>query len=238
MNPQDKETAKGNIPIQFEAIAPGQTGILEVIYFNPAGIKDSDEDTVRYDLARWLASIATWWPEFGLGAKRLAGYGAIEIQDATLQAVDWSNMLETNEEKIASQEPQLEKPDRYEKYLDENSELLSQEAFDTALQTKMVKKETEIATLQTQWNKEQRGKQKKKIKKILDSATNKKNTLEELEKSQYKKADDYWQQSHVDIHQTTEEPADIKKELPIEERTERGEDSWIKLARWIAGEKD
>ncbi|MDD5035128.1 MAG: hypothetical protein PHE55_10245 [Methylococcaceae bacterium] len=95
INPTNKQTGLGEVPIQFEAIAPHLPNgksvevELQVFYFNPHGAPDSDEATVRGDLARWLASLATWWSILGLGAKRLAGYGAIEPIAAVCQAKDW-----------------------------------------------------------------------------------------------------------------------------------------------------
>ena len=97
MNPGNPATAIGTVPIQFEAIAPDQSGVLEVVYFNPHGIKDSDEATVRADLARWLAAVATWWPALGLGAKRLAGYGAIQIESVELRTIGWSGVAAKGE---------------------------------------------------------------------------------------------------------------------------------------------
>lgn len=96
MNPGDAKTGLGTIPIQFEAIAPHTANNkpveaeIQVVYFNPAGTRDSDTATVRADLARWLAAVAVWWPVLGLGAKRLAGYGAIEPVSACCQARDWT----------------------------------------------------------------------------------------------------------------------------------------------------
>ena len=97
MNPGDQARAVGTFPIQFEAIAPNQTGVLEVIYFNPHGAKDSDQTTVRADLARWLAAVATWWPALGLGGKRLAGYGAIQIESVELRTIGWSGVAAKGE---------------------------------------------------------------------------------------------------------------------------------------------
>ncbi len=97
MNPGKPETAMGTLPIQFEAIAPNQTGVLEVIYFNPHGTTDSDEATVRADLARWLAAVASWWPVLGLGAKRLAGYGAIQIEGVELRTIGWRGVAAKGE---------------------------------------------------------------------------------------------------------------------------------------------
>lgn len=95
INPTDPETGLGKVPIQFEAIAPqlpNGTAVeaeLTVFYFNPYGAPDSGEAAVRGDLARWLAAVATWWPVLGLGAKRLAGYGAIEPTTARCEARGW-----------------------------------------------------------------------------------------------------------------------------------------------------
>jgi hypothetical protein len=97
MNPGDPTKGIGTVPIQFEAIAPmdekgkPSSGEIRLFYFNPLGTPDSDESTVRADLARWIASVATWWPALGLGAKRLAGYGAIVPLSAELRAHGWAD---------------------------------------------------------------------------------------------------------------------------------------------------
>ncbi|MGI9212219.1 MAG: RAMP superfamily CRISPR-associated protein, partial [Methylococcaceae bacterium] len=95
MNPMDDEKGVGTLPIHFEAIAPVTAdgkpveAQLNLFYFNPAGAEESDMKAVRGDLARWLASVASWWPVLGLGAKRLAGYGAIEPVAAQCAAKGW-----------------------------------------------------------------------------------------------------------------------------------------------------
>ncbi|HNB90374.1 MAG TPA: hypothetical protein PLP91_08290, partial [Plasticicumulans sp.] len=82
------------LPIQFEAIARGQTATLELVYVNPYGTgRDDDERSVRTDLARLLAALGHWWPALGIGAKRLAGYGAIEITGVELQTLGWEQLL-------------------------------------------------------------------------------------------------------------------------------------------------
>ena len=84
MNPtKDDGSGIGSMPIQFEAVAPvddkGRPVATEIrfFYFNPAGTADSDKATALGDVACLMAALAAWWPEIGLGAKRLAGYGAI-----------------------------------------------------------------------------------------------------------------------------------------------------------------
>ena len=88
----------GTQPIQFEAVAPvtekGKPVQAEIsfFYFNPAGAKDSDEATARTDLACLIGALAAWWPALGLGAKRLAGYGAIAPLAATCRATGYADM--------------------------------------------------------------------------------------------------------------------------------------------------
>lgn len=95
MNPMDKAKGIGTLPIHFEAAAPLDDKhkpvklTLHGFYANPLGAAHSDHDSVRADMARFLAALATWWPVMGLGAKRLAGYGAIRPVSIRVQASDW-----------------------------------------------------------------------------------------------------------------------------------------------------
>jgi hypothetical protein len=99
MNPTRTDgSGIGTQPIQFEAVAPvtekGKPVQAEInfFYFNPAGAKDSDEATARADLACFVGALAAWWPALGLGAKRLAGYGAIAPLAATCRATGYPDM--------------------------------------------------------------------------------------------------------------------------------------------------
>lgn len=98
MNRQDPVTQRGTQPIQFEAVAPGQDGVVDLTYFNAPGFGESDEKTVRSDLARLLWALATWWPVLGLGAKRLAGYGKLEPVEATVYVYAWSGLATLHRE--------------------------------------------------------------------------------------------------------------------------------------------
>ena len=99
MNPTKTDgSGIGTLPIQFEAVAsvtdkgkPVQAEI-SFFYFNPAGAKEADEATVRSDLACLIGALAAWWPALGLGAKRLAGYGAIAPLSATCRAIGYPDM--------------------------------------------------------------------------------------------------------------------------------------------------
>lgn len=84
MNPTKQDgSGIGTQPIQFEAVSPVDDkgkpvqGEVSFFYFNPAGAKEADEITARTDLACLVGALAAWWPALGLGAKRLAGYGAV-----------------------------------------------------------------------------------------------------------------------------------------------------------------
>lgn len=96
MNPMDQAKGIGTQPIHFEAASPRDDkgkavqATVRGFYFNPLGVKGSDEAAVRADLARFIAALAQWWPALGLGAKRLAGYGAIKPVAMRVEAVDWT----------------------------------------------------------------------------------------------------------------------------------------------------
>lgn len=250
MNPGNPATAIGTLPIQFEAIAPEQTGVLEVIYFNPHGIKDSDEATVRADLARWLAAVATWWPALGLGAKRLAGYGAIRIEKVELQAVGWSGMAEDT----VTTAPTI--PDFVQEFQNEAGELIPESELDSRLapageageQLKALSQEKTQLTarkLELQQNRQQAGadKELKQIKKDIEKLNKqldvfRKPLQQELQalRSRYQSARK-WLEANQAVA-TVEEEIPIKSvDLILTERSETGPGSWLKLARWIAGEK-
>ena len=98
MNPTKSDgTGIGTQPIQFEAVAPTDEkgkpveGEIHLTYFNPAGAGESDEATARGDLACLVATLAAWWPALGLGAKRLAGYGAIAPSGARCRATGYAH---------------------------------------------------------------------------------------------------------------------------------------------------
>ncbi len=229
MNPGNPENAIGTLPIQFEAVAPDQTGVLEVVYFNPHGVKDSDEATVRADLARWLAAVATWWPALGLGAKRLAGYGAIDIVKAQLQAVGWSDMAGGASTTPAAP-AQIEPPPYYQEYLHDGGPL-NQEAFNAKLQAELKRLDAEMSRL----NHEAHGKDakiRKRAQRELKRATNQRTSREQEWLGQYRKVLEYWTQ----FGSTTTVEAAAPR-LLLASHEEKGEDSWMKLAHWIAGEQ-
>jgi hypothetical protein len=98
MNPTKQDgSGIGTQPIQFEAVShvddkgkPVQ-GEVSFFYFNPAGAKESDAAIARTDLACLVGALAAWWPALGLGAKRLAGYGAIAPLAAKCEANGWDD---------------------------------------------------------------------------------------------------------------------------------------------------
>jgi CRISPR-associated protein Cmr2 len=238
MNQKDDETAIGTLPIQFEVMAPNQKSILEVIYFNPYGVPHSDETTVREDLARWLAAVAVWWRNLGLGAKRLAGYGAIDFEKVTLQAVDWSGMPalpSPQSQSIAKTKSSIPSPPSYyEEYLDAEGLPLREDAFVAKLAVELAKKEAEMVELDQQWRRAQ-GKAKSKADKELKKAVITRDNLAKQQRSHYTKVLEYFKE----YGQFTTAKASatllplVEEKWPIYERREEGADSWLKLAQWI-----
>lgn len=106
MNPAKSDgSGTGTQPIHFEAIAPmtdkngpmtDKNGAVQaetrLLYFNPAGAAGAA--LARGDAACLVAALAAWWPALGLGAKRLAGYGAIEPLNAEARLAGEDGILE------------------------------------------------------------------------------------------------------------------------------------------------
>lgn len=96
MNPMNQDKGIGTQPIHFEAAAPRDDkgkavqATVHGFYCNPLGAPGSEEAAVRADLARFIAALAHWWPALGLGAKRLAGYGAIKPLSMCVKASEWT----------------------------------------------------------------------------------------------------------------------------------------------------
>ncbi len=248
MNPGDPAKAMGTLPIQFEAVAPDQTGVLEVVYFNPRGVKDRDEATVRADLARWLAAVATWWPALGLGAKRLAGYGAIRLEKAELQAVGWSGMTDDS----ATAAPTI--PDFVQEFQTEDGALIPESALDSRLapageageQLKALSQDKGRLTtrkLELQQNRQQAGadKELRQIRKDIEKLNKQLDVLRkpfekesQALKARYQRARK-WLEANPPALSTAEGETPAEPVAPtLAERSETGPDSWLKLAHWIA----
>ncbi len=97
MNPS---SSTGNsVPIQFEAIAKDSDknapveATINFWYINKVDGKESSELEVRTDLSLLLAAMSEWLPALGLGAKRLAGYGAIKPLTATFEGKNFKGEL-------------------------------------------------------------------------------------------------------------------------------------------------
>ena len=96
MNPSSE---KNSMPIQFEAIAAKDSdkktvkATINFWYINKIDGEESSELEVRADLALLLEAMSEWLPALGLGAKRLAGYGAIKPLTAIFKGKNFSGEL-------------------------------------------------------------------------------------------------------------------------------------------------
>lgn len=232
LNPKDKQTSMGVVPIQMEAIAP-QDGCVEVVYFS----LQSNESQARQDLARFLASLSHWWTALGLGGKRLAGYGQIRPKKVTLQTVGWSNMPKEKQQVIQTQNKavDIEKPAHYDRYLKEGI-LVAPEELDALIEQESLALDEKIAELDKNRRKVQ-GKEQRKANEAWEKAKkNKESQLNQLRNS-YSKAKKYWDEVGHTQTQQADETA-IKVDLPtwqIEEKAEMGINGWTQMAEWIAG---
>ncbi len=254
MNPGDPANAIGTLPIQFEAVAPDQTGVLEVVYFNPHGVKDSDEATVRADLARWLGAVATWWPVLGLGAKRLAGYGAIEIVKAQVQALGWSGMADD----AASGDPSGPAiPDYVREFQDATGDLIPESALDRRLTLageageqlqafSQDKERLQARKLELQQNRQQPGadKELKQIKKDIEKINKQLDALrqplqQEIQalRNRYRNART-WLEAHPAVKQPAAGEISAEAAPALAERTQTGPESWLRLAHWMVENGD
>ncbi len=242
MNPQDPLTARGTAPIQFEAVAAGQTGCIEVVYFNPRGVADSDETTVRQDLARWLAAVASWWPVLGLGGKRLAGYGHIAIESVTLQAVDWLG-IESDEPRSTSVKEaapsKLDPPADYDRYLTVEGQLISEQDYQHRVEQQMLEWDAKIAALDQQ-RRYATGKAQSKAVKAWEKEKKKKESQLKQFAAGYRRACEYWQSSghteSVKPDGEDEVPTLVFPDYRIDEKKLTGPESWLQMAYWMAGE--
>ncbi|MEI6415569.1 MAG: RAMP superfamily CRISPR-associated protein [Pseudomonadota bacterium] len=249
LNPADPKTATGTLPIQFEAIARDQESIIEVVYFNPypAATPDepgsaSDLDTVRADLARWLAAVATWWPVLGLGAKRLAGYGTLEITEATLEAVDWPGLGTLQETATQKADPAAhpeapKSPAYYGDWLNETGQPVEGAVLEDRVRVALAKADAEIIALEQKWQAATK-KDRPKLKDKLEKARKAREGREKELRGQHRNVLDFWTNDQPKPADEATSPAASALPpitlRPIGTRTETGLESWLKLAQWIA----
>ncbi len=243
LNPGDEQRGIGTLPIQFEAIAPETTGILELRYCNPRGADASEEGDVRADLARLLGALAQWWPALGLGAKRLAGYGGITPRAATLQAKDWTGL-----EPQAPTPPAAERttptvpepPSYYSEYLDADGRP-NEAIYEKKVAEQRGLKDQEIRGLEDKKQGLDPGKRdyKKKLSKLdkqLQKAREQRNQIEQEQANRFKKVQEYYATHGHAMGASTaaaEARDDVREPAPIGEHRREGPDSWWELACWI-----
>ncbi|PXF59760.1 MAG: hypothetical protein C4B59_10680 [Candidatus Methanogaster sp.] len=122
INPHDRETGAGTLPIYFESVPAGADGVFTLLYVpvDCIGIKD-DAETEKQS-AEMLCLVAegveAMLAEYGFGAKTSSGFGTAGdgVEDGRVVSnAEWANDLP--EPEVAAPEPPDEK---YLKYLDDS----------------------------------------------------------------------------------------------------------------------
>ncbi len=79
INPHDRETGAGTLPIYFECVPAGTEGTLTLLYM-PLDNGPADEATCKADLKAVAQGIRAMLTVYGFGAKTSSGYGVAEVE--------------------------------------------------------------------------------------------------------------------------------------------------------------
>ncbi len=236
--PINPKAAEESAPIQVEAIAPNpqENAVIEIVYFNPHSVNLTNEQVVREDLANLLTAVAVLLPDLGLGSKREDGYGAIQIEKATLQAVNWSEMEPDENQKANKEGADIPlPPSYYGEYIDDENQPITEEAFEAQFAPLLARKDQKVAQLDKLWRDaraENKGHQK--IRKGWENAVKARDFLVTQERRKYQKVMKYWRKYGQQIMLTRVDGVPVVvKYLPIYEHQQVGNNSWLKLADWI-----
>jgi len=236
--PINPKKAEGSAPTQVEAIAPNpqENAVIEIIYFNPHGINLTNNSVVREDLANLLTALAVLWPVSGLGSKRSDGYGAIQIEKATLQAVDWSKIEPDENQKENKEGSDIPlPPSYYGEYIDDENQPITEEAFEAKFAPLLARKEQKVAQLDKLWR-DARAESKghKKTRKGWENAVKARDFLIWQERRKYQKVMKYWRKYGQRVMLTRVDGVPVVVQYwPLYEHQEEGPKSWLKLADWI-----
>ncbi len=139
-----------------------------------------------------------------------------------------SDRLEADAGRLRAAPAQIEPPPYYQEYLHDGGPL-NQEAFNAKLQAELERLDAEMSRL----NHEAHGKDakiRKRAQRELKRATNQRTSREQEWLGQYRKVLEYWTQ----FGSTTTTVEAAAPRLLLASHEEKGEDSWMKLAHWIA----
>ena len=99
INPHDRKTRVGKVPIPFEAVPACQSGEFYLLY-SPVGAKACALEHVKCDLKAVARGVAAMFTLFGFSAKKTDGYG---VAKERLSPAGEMPMLWTNDTQIAEE---------------------------------------------------------------------------------------------------------------------------------------
>jgi len=103
INPHDRATRAGTLPILFEAVPGEWTGISEVfgefyLLYTPINLDDEKFERGKTDLKELVKGLNAMFTKYGFSAKKLDGYGFAKQQIFKVNGIP---MLRTNAKEIA-----------------------------------------------------------------------------------------------------------------------------------------
>ncbi len=83
INPHDRKTRAGTVPITYEVVPAGTRGTLRLVYA-PLPHEDGDKTQLKADISLLFESIDSLLRFYGISAKKTAGWGTCEINEVSL----------------------------------------------------------------------------------------------------------------------------------------------------------
>ena len=99
INPHDRKTRAGKVPIPFEAVPAGQRGAFYLLY-TPVGENECVLELVKCNLKAVARGIAAMFTVYAFSAKKTDGYG---VAKERIEPVEGMPMLWTNDTRIAEE---------------------------------------------------------------------------------------------------------------------------------------
>lgn len=88
INPHDRATKAGKLPIFYEVVPPGAEGELRLLYAPAPGAATKDAVNRQKPMLLLLDAVEALLTRYGFSAKRTSGWGVANIEKASLKSQD------------------------------------------------------------------------------------------------------------------------------------------------------